>query len=113
MPGVGCPHSVALLQPTGDPPPEPQAGAVHLPAVRRQPGSAADDPDVTQLAGGLHQQLPQQLGGQRLLRPPVSRHPQVSPAGMRAAEPQKVGWGPRGGGPMLLTRGERQDTLHL
>ena len=73
-------HSIAFLQPPGDAPPEPQARAVRLPALRRQPRPPAHDPDLAQLAGGLHQQLPQQLGRQWLLRTPVSRRPQVSPS---------------------------------
>lgn len=96
-PGVGCPHSVAFLQPAGDAAPEPQAGAVHLPALRCQPGPAADDPDLPQLAGGLHQQLPEQLCSQRLLRAPVGRHPQVGPRAS-AAENWEAGWGVHGRG---------------
>lgn len=90
-------HSIAFLQPPGDAPPEPQAGAVHLPALRRQPRPPAHDPDLAQLAGGLHQQLPQQLGRQRLLRTPVSRRPQVSRAGAQ-----------RGGSAQAIP-GERRD----
>ncbi|PNJ58586.1 GLI2 isoform 10, partial [Pongo abelii] len=71
-------HGVPFLQPASDAPPEPQAGTVHLPTLRCQPGPAADDPHLTQLASGLHQQLPKQLGGQRFLWASVSRCPQPS-----------------------------------
>ena len=100
-------RSVTFLQPPGDTPPEPQAGAVHLPALRRQPRPPAHDPDLAQLAGGLHQQLPQQLGCQRLLRTPVSRCPQVS-LGQEVGREWKPGGGPEGrvctGDPRRKTR---------
>lgn len=69
--------SIAFLQPTADTPTEQEEGAVHLPAVRCQHWPADHDPHLTQLAGGLHQQLPLQLGRQQLVRTPFSRRHQV------------------------------------
>lgn len=69
--------SITFLQPTADTPTEQEEGAVHLAAVRCQHRPADHDPHLTQLAGGLHQQLPLQLGRQQLLRTPFSRWDQV------------------------------------
>lgn len=65
--------SVAVPQPSAHTPAEQEEGAVHLTAVRRQHRPADHDPHLAQLAGGVHQQLPLQLGRQQLLRTPLSR----------------------------------------
>lgn len=57
------------------------------------------DPDLAQLAGGLHQQLAQQLSGQWLLRAPVGGRPEVSLALQQGAGDWELGWAPSGEGP--------------
>lgn len=71
------PSSLPLLQSKADAPAEQEEGLVHLAAVRREHRPADHDPHLAQLSGGLHQQLPLQLGRQQLLRTPVGRRDQV------------------------------------
>ena len=70
-------HSVALRQPQTHPQTEQEESFVHLPPVGRQHRPADHDPHVAQLPGGLHQQLPLQLGSLQLLRTPLCGGHQV------------------------------------